>query len=116
MSEELRVQKNIESKLDELLKWTRISSILQIKPFISKNLETDIETAIYELSDGSRSTRDIAKILEGISHTTVFNYWKKWANLSIVEPSTTYQGRYQKICSLAEVGIPVPPIIQDIYD
>ena len=106
--------KNIESKLEELLKWTRIATKQQIRPFISKNLETDMETAIYELSDGSRSTRDIAQILGKVSHVTVSRYWKKWGNLSIVEPSPTYQGRYKKICSLEEVGISVPPIIQNM--
>jgi len=114
MSEEVRSLKNIESKLEELLKWTRIVAKQQIKPFISKNLETDIEAAIYELSDGSRSTRDIAKILGKVSHVTVSRYWKKWTNLSLVEPSLAYQGRYQKICSLEEVGISVPPIIQNL--
>jgi len=113
MTEEINSLKNIESKLEELLKWTRIATKQQIRPFISKNLETDMETAIYELSDGSRSTRDIAQILGKVSHVTVSRYWKKWANLSIVEPSPTYHGRYKKICSLEEVGISVPPIIQN---
>lgn len=110
----MRSLKNIESKLEEILKWTRIATKQQIRPFISKNLETDMETAIYELSDGSRSTRDIAQILGKVSHVTVSRYWKKWANLSIVESSPTYQGRYKKICSLEEVGISVPPIIQNM--
>lgn len=114
VTEEMRSLKNIESKLEELLKWTRIATKQQIRPLISKNLETDMETAIYELSDGSRSTRDIAQILGKVSHVTVSRYWKKWAHLSIVEPSPTYQGRYKKICSLEEVGISVPPIIQNL--
>jgi transposase len=66
--------------------------------------------AIYELSDGERSTREIAALLGLGSNATVANYWKKWNRLGIVEPSEKHQGRSRRICSLGEVGLTIPPI------
>ena len=114
MSEEVKILRSIEKKLDEICKWVKISSKWQIKPFLSQNIVKDLEATIYELSDGSRSTRDIAQIVNKISHVTVSRYWKKWANLGIVIPSDSYQGRFQKIFSLEEVGLSLPPILKNV--
>jgi hypothetical protein len=113
MSEELKTLKSIEGKLEEICKWMRLATKQQLKLFLSNNLETDLEAAIYEMSDGSRSTRDIAHIIDKVSHVTVSRYWKKWSILGLVVPSETYQGRYQKICSLEELGLSVPPVLKN---
>lgn len=109
MSEELKTLKSIESKLDNLLKWTRFAGMQQLRTILSQNLTKDVEMIIYELSDGERSTREIAK-LSGVSNATVANYWKRWSALGIVEPSEKREGRFRRICSLAEVGLTVPPL------
>ena len=67
---------------------------------------------VYELSDGERGTREVAKLAGLKSNSTVAGYWKKWSKIGIVEPSSQYQGRYQRICSLEEVGLAVPPLPQ----
>jgi len=67
---------------------------------------------VYELSDGERTTREIARLANVGSHATVASYWKKWSKLGIVEPSPKRQGRFQRICSLEEVGLTVPPMMQ----
>jgi len=112
MSEELKTLKNIESKLDQLLKWTRFAGMQQLRTILTQNLTTDIEMLIYELSDGERSTREIAGFSGVGSNATVASYWRKWSKLGIVEPSEKRQGRFRRICSLEEVGLTPPPIPQ----
>lgn len=108
LSEELQTLKNIEFKITELLKWTRFAGMQQLRNILVQALGDDEAVALaYELSNGTRGTREVAK-LAGISHNTVANYWRKWSKIGIVEPSSAYQGRYQRICSLEEVGLPVP--------
>ncbi|MCW4002621.1 MAG: hypothetical protein NWE95_01735 [Candidatus Bathyarchaeota archaeon] len=108
MSDELQTLKNIENKISELLKWTKFAGIQQLKNVLVQALSDDeAATLAYELSDGSRGIREIAK-LSGIGKSTVAAYWRKWSKIGIVEPSSVYQGRCQRICSLEEVGIPVP--------
>lgn len=106
MSEE--IIKEIASTLNELLKWTKFAGMQQLRSILAQQLKTDSEMLIYELSDGSRGTRDIAKLAGVGSNKTVALCWKKWSRLGIVEPSKKYQGRYQRICSLEEVGLTVP--------
>jgi hypothetical protein len=110
MSEELRVLKNIENKLDQLLMWTRFAGMQQLRTILAQNLTKDLEMLIYELSDGERSTREIAELSGVGSNATVTNYWRKWSRLGIVEPSEIRQGRFRRICSLEEVGLTAPPI------
>lgn len=98
--------------IEELIKWTKLIAKPRIRELINLNLESELEFAIYELSDGFKSTRDISKVLSRkVSHTTVSNYWQKWFKLGILEPSTNYKGRYLKICSLEELGISIPPVL-----
>ena len=110
VSEELKVLKSIESKLNELVKWTKFAGIQQLRTILTQNLKNDTEMLIYELSDGERSTREVAKLAGVRSNATVAAYWKKWSKLGIVEPSSKYRGRFRRICSLEEVGLAVPPI------
>ena len=112
LSEELETLKNIEHKLNELLRWTKFAGMQQLRNILVQALGNDDAAALaYEFSDGARGTREVAQIA-GISHNTVAVYWRKWSRLGIVEPSSTYQGRYQRICSLEEVGLVVPPLPQ----
>jgi hypothetical protein len=110
MSEELKALRNIESKMDRLLKWTRFAGMQQLRTILTQNLTTDVEMLIYELSDGERTTREIAALSGVGSNATVANYWRKWSRLGIVEPSEKRQGRFRRICSLEEVGLTAPPL------
>lgn len=112
MSGELEVLKSIENKLNQLLKWTRFAGLQQLRNVLTQNLTTDKELLIYEMSDGERTTRDIATIVKVGSNATIAGYWKKWSKLGIVEPSQRRQGRFQRICSLEEVGLTIPPVLE----
>lgn len=112
MSEEVEILKNIASKLDQLLKWARFAGMQQLRDILAKNLADDTSMLIYECSDGERSSREVARLAGVKSNVTVTNYWKKWSKLGIIDPSPKYRGRFQRICSLEEIGLTVPPIPQ----
>jgi len=113
MSAQLKTLKSIEQKLDQLLKWTRFAGMQQLRTIMTQNLETDTEMLVYELSDGERTTREIARLAGVGSNATIAKYWKKWTKIGIVEPSEKRRGRYQRICSLEAVGLTVPPMLQE---
>jgi len=110
MSEELKTLKEMKASLEELLKWTRFSGMQQLREILTQNLKTDIEMLIFEFSNGERGTREIARLSGMGSNATIASYWKKWSKIGIVEPSTKFKGRYQRICSVEEVGLPLPPM------
>ena len=74
-------------------------------------MRDEIEKIVYELSDGKRSSRDIARIVSNrgrrLTHVTVLNMWKKWSILNLVIPAQR-KGRYKKIISLKALGIELP--------
>lgn len=64
-----------------------------------------IKKKIYELSDGTRSTRDIQKVV-GISPPTITAYWKQWALAGIAIPAER-KGRFKAAFDLKEYGLSV---------
>lgn len=104
--------KEIASILKELLKWSRFAGMQQLRNVLGQSLKTETEMLIYELSDGTRGTREVAASAGVGSNATVAAYWKKWSKVGIVEPTPAFHGRYQRICSLEEVGLSVPAIPQ----
>lgn len=109
MSEEEKILRKIDLKLDQLLKWTRFAGMQQLRDILAGNLSDDVSMLIYEYSNGERSTREIARLVGVKSNQTVVNYWKKWRSLGILEPSSKHKGRFQRICTLEAVGLTVPP-------
>lgn len=109
MSEE--ALKDIASTLHELLKWTKFSGMQQLKTILQATLKTDTEMLVYELSDGTKGTREVARLSGLGSKSTVARYWTKWSVIGVVLP-VQKEGRYQRICSLEEVGLTVPPLPQ----
>ncbi|MCB2141237.1 hypothetical protein KQH27_00855 [bacterium] len=106
-------EKKILEKMDELIKWNKLTAKPKIRDLINQNLDDDKQYSVFELSDGILSTREIAEKLDNkVSYGTVANYWKKWFMIGLVEPSEKYTGRYRKICSLAEIGVTIPPIVK----
>jgi hypothetical protein len=102
----------IHNELREIKFWLKLSSLPTLRSILTESLRDDVDKMVYELSDGIRSTREIAqklkKMEKKISHATVANMWKKWAITGLVEPSEEYQGRYSKIISLESLGIEIP--------
>lgn len=103
------MDKEILKELKEQNKWLRFLAFSSLKSILISSLETNEQKQIYQLSDGKNSTNEISKKLqkEGIkvSHMTVYNYWKRWNALGIVEPSEKYSGRFQKIVNLNDFNL-----------
>jgi transposase-like protein len=95
--------------LREILRWYRFENFPKLRKTLLDNLKTDQEKLVYELTDGENSRPDVAK-QTGTPDSTVRNWWEKWYNLGILEPSRKRKGRPQKIMTLEDVGIEVPKI------
>jgi transposase-like protein len=87
--------------------WTRFENFPKLRKILLDTLTTDEEKRAYELTDGERSRRDIARKI-GVSNSTIQSWWNKWYNLGILEPSGKRKGRPQKIVALEDMGIEAP--------
>lgn len=92
--------------LEDVLKWTRFQGWRNVKQVLVDALGDQISRKVYQLSDGKRTSRQIAKNLS-ISHVTVAEYWKKWAKVGIMESVKVKGGgtRGVRIFSLDDFGI-----------
>ena len=94
--------------LSEILRWTKVGA-LNLKEALAQELTSDKHRLVDELSDGVRSSRDIASIL-GVPFVTIAAWWRRWAELGFVDPSPKFHGRVQRLCSLRLLGISVPEV------
>ena len=92
--------------LEDILKWTRFQGWRNVKQVLVDALGDQISRKVYQLSDGKRTSRQIAKNLP-ISQRTVTEYWKKWTKVGIMEPMKVKGGgtRGVRIFSLDDFGI-----------
>lgn len=94
--------------LEEILKWTRFEGIQRLKQVLTTTLVSDEDKIVYQSSDG-RSSRDVAGA-SGVTFWKVVSHWNTWNTLGIVVPSKKYQGRFERIVSLEDLGIVVPSL------
>lgn len=106
-------EREIIDRLNELIFWTRFSAMPTFRASLLENLRTDVDKLVYELSDGNRSTREIASMISrggrSVTHVTVSNMWRKWAILNLVMLAER-RGRYRRIYPLESMGIEVPSL------
>lgn len=106
-------EESLSEKLNELIFWTKFSALPTFRALLLDNLREEIDKLVYELSDGERSTREIARIVSRgertLTHVTVANMWKKWSILNLVMPAQR-KGRYRKVLSLESLGIEIPDL------
>jgi len=94
--------------LREIVKWLRFAGMKEVKTVLTSALDTEQKKLVYHLSDGGKSSLDIAQ-QSGVSDFTVRNYWKQWSKLGIVEAIKVGRGdRYVKTFDLEDFGIDVP--------
>lgn len=106
MNETNNSDQHVADLLSEILRWTKIGA-LNLREALAQELATDQQRLAYELTNGVRSSRDVAS-QSGVSFVTVTNWWRRWSDLGFVDPSPKYPGRVQRLCSLRMLGIPVP--------
>lgn len=114
MVEDTDLLRKIYDELREIKYWVKLSGLPVLRRAAQENLRDAESKLVYELSDGNRSTREIAeelkKIGKTITHATVANMWKRWIPAGIVEASERYQGRFRKVVSLELLGMEIPEI------
>jgi len=79
--------------------WLRAIALQALRPVLLEELTAEEDRKIYELSDGIRTTREIAKAAR-VSHAKVAAKWNRWASLGLVSQGEKYKGRYKKITTL----------------
>jgi hypothetical protein len=92
--------------LEEILAWTRAMAIPGVRATLEAALPTASERRVYELSDGERTTREIATQV-GVGHNTVARWWRKWRALGVCVEAG--QGRARRLVGLDDLGIPLKP-------
>jgi len=109
LPEDKEISPDTAQILSEILRWSRFENFPKLRKILLDNLKTDQEKLVYELTNGENSRSDVAK-QTGVPDSTVRNWWEKWYNLGILEPSGKRKGRPQKIMALEDMGIEVPKI------
>lgn len=91
--------------MTEFLTIYKLVNRKQISDVLYSELNTQQLIEIYQLTDGTRSTRELATALKNkCSHNSVSRAWHKWA-LSGIVVSVKQKGRYRAAFNLAEYGI-----------
>ena len=77
----------------------------KVRQILEKELDTNEKRQVYELTDGTRSRREIAKIT-GISDDTIQGWWDRWVSKGLLrkDPRT---GRPHKVLCLQELSIKI---------
>lgn len=106
----MSVQTNPELEvLKEILKWTRFSGIKQVKATLEEVLDSDQKRLAYQLSDRTRTTREVAALATGGGKTTIENWWKYWYRLGLGETVSVRGGdRFMRSFDLTDFGISFP--------
>jgi hypothetical protein len=95
----------LTSMFEEFLLLYKVTNRKSIIEILKSELKTDQLLEIYQLTDGKRSTRELASMLKNkCSHATVANLWNKWALIGLVVPAEQ-KGRYKAAFNLFEYGI-----------
>lgn len=93
--------------LEELVKWTRVTSIPNVKKLLLEILTSPEERSAYQSSDG-KTSREVAK-QANVSQPTIVKWWKKWIKTGVAEPISAKRGkRARRAFSLDDFGIEVP--------
>ncbi len=94
--------------LREILKWIKISGIKEVKSTLESQLKDDTKKLIYQLSDGTKGTQEIAKTVGNISYSTVFLYWKGWEKVGLGESISVIGGtRFKRSFDLEDFSMKV---------
>lgn len=104
-------QDRVVELLEEILKWVKFDGMQNVKSVLLDALQKDPQRIrAYHFSDG-RGSKEVANLAGLKSHTTIIDWWGKWAPLGIVEPIKVRGGeRYRRIFSLEALGVEIPEL------
>lgn len=97
--------------LEELVRWTKVTSIPHAKKLLEEILQSPEEKTAYQASDEKMSYEEIAKLVN-VSSMTISNYGKKWIKNGIARAVPVKGGgqRAVRLFSLEDFGIEIPTI------
>lgn len=102
---------DIRDSIKESSKWTKFAGMKEVKQILEIQLPDESKKQIYQLSDGKKGTQEIAKMVGGISHMSIANYWKFWEKAGLGEPVTAMGGkRFKRSFDLNDFGIKIPEL------
>jgi len=108
----MNYDERIVQLLEELVNWTRVSSIPRVKELLLEILASPEERIAYEISDGKKTITQVANQANAATGT-ISGWWKKWIKAGIAEPVSVRGGtRARRIFSLDDFGIEVPKIVK----
>ncbi len=93
-------------ELRKQTKWLKFIAFPTLKEKLMAFLDDSKKRRVYNLSDGERSTSEIANLV-GVSGMTVSNYWRAWFKEGLVEPSDSFKGRMKRLVDLETIGLGV---------
>lgn len=103
---------NIVEQLEEILLWMKYD-YLETRKKLREILDTPDKILVYELSNGDRSTREIAKYVS-VTFRTIAQWWNRWFDAGLMAQTEKYGGsRYKRLCSLTKMGIKIPEKIEE---
>ena len=95
------------SELREQTKWLRLLGLQALRPLLEGSLRSEKHRLVYELTDGKRTTREVAKTA-GVGLSTVNRLWQDWLASGVCTEVPGQSGRAEHLSSLTRLGIDVP--------
>src|SRR5437016_2508704 len=93
-------------------KWLRLIGMQQLRAVVAACVTTEKQRAVFELSDGKRTAREVAK-LAGVGVGSVSRMWSRWITLGVCSESELAAGRAEHLISLSQLDLgvvkPTPP-------
>lgn len=95
------VQESILEELRAQTRWLRLLALPELRKAAETVLDTPRKRAIYELTTGERSVREISD-LTGASTGAISGYWAEWERAGLV---TKPERRFVYVVSLDALGL-----------
>jgi hypothetical protein len=97
--------------LKEILKWIKFAGMKEVKHVLEIELDTDEKKIVYQSSDDTKGTVELAKLIGVKSNKTIDTMWDKWLKMNLGENIPVRGGeRFKRSFDLEELGIDVPKI------
>ena len=93
----------------ECVAWLRFQNRGNLGLTLEQAFSSDRERLMYELTDGTRSQGEIAKLV-GVTQPTVLHAWNRWRRIGVVVEVPGIKGRCRRLASLRDLGLDVPPM------